>query len=47
MLKLIAVRKLYIKPLITYIYPLADIDEAYALFENKRNDVIKISGILL
>lgn len=32
-----------IEPLITHAYSLAKIDEAYELFENKRDGVIKIS----
>ena len=31
------------EPLITHTYPLAKIDEAYELFENKRDGVIKIA----
>lgn len=31
------------KLIITHIYPLAKIDEAYELFENKRDGVIKIA----
>ena len=42
-LKLIAEGKLDIEPLITHTYPLAKIDEAYELFENKRDGVIKIA----
>ncbi len=30
-------------PLITHTYPLAEIDEAYELFENKCDRVIKIA----
>ena len=30
-------------PLITHTYPLAKIDEAYELFENKRDGVIKVA----
>ena len=40
-LKLIAEGKLDTEPLITHTYPLAKIDEAYELFENKRDGVIK------
>ena len=43
MLKLTADGKLETKPLITHIYPLAKIDEAYELFENKRDGVIKVA----
>ena len=42
-LKLIAEGKLDTEPLITHTYPLAKIDEAYELFENKRDGVIKIA----
>ena len=31
------------EPLITHTYPLAKIDEAYELFENKRDGVIKVA----
>ena len=40
-LKLIAEGKLNTEPLITHTYPLSKIDEAYDLFENKRDGVIK------
>ena len=40
MLKLSAGGKLDTEPLITHTYPLAKIDEAYELFENKRDGVI-------
>lgn len=30
-------------PLVTHTYPLASIDEAYELFENKRDGVIKVA----
>ena len=33
----------YPEPLITHTYPLAKIDEAYELFENKRDGVIKVA----
>ena len=36
-LKLIADGKINTEPLITHTYPLSKIDEAYDLFENKRN----------
>ena len=34
--------KLDTEPLLTHTYPLSKIDEAYALFENKRDGVIKV-----
>ena len=43
-LKLIADGKLNTEPLITHTYPLAKIDEAYELFENKRDGVIKVAA---
>ena len=42
-LKPIAEGKLDTEPLITHTYPLAKIDEAYKLFENKRDGVIKVA----
>jgi alcohol dehydrogenase len=42
-LKLISEGKLDTEPLITHTYPLAKIDEAYALFESKQDAVIKIA----
>ena len=42
-LKLIADSKLDTEPLITHTYPLSQIDEAYELFENKRDEVIKVA----
>jgi len=42
-LKLIAEGKIDTEPLITHTYPLDRIDEAYALFEEKRDGVIKIA----
>ena len=42
-LKLIGEGKLDTEPLITHTYPLSRIDEAYELFENKRNGVIKVA----
>jgi len=42
-LQLIAEGKLDIEPLITHTYPLAKIEEAYALFEEKRDGVIKVA----
>lgn len=35
------IKKLNTEPLITHTYPLSKIDEAYELFENKRDGVIK------
>ena len=43
MLKLIDEGKLNTEPLITHTYPLSKIDEAYELFENKRDGVIKVA----
>ena len=42
-LALIAEGKLDTEPLITHTYPLAQIEEAYDLFENKRDGVIKVA----
>ncbi|MBQ6823423.1 MAG: zinc-binding dehydrogenase, partial [Clostridia bacterium] len=42
-LRLIAEGKLDTEPLITHTYPLSRIDQAYELFENKRDGVIKIA----
>ena len=42
-LKLIAEGKLDTEPLITHTYPLAKIDAAYELFENKCDGVIKVA----
>ena len=42
-LKLISEGKLNTEPLITHTYPLEQIEEAYELFENKRDDVIKVA----
>ena len=42
-LKLIAEGKLDTEPMITHTYPLAKMDEAYALFESKQDGVIKIA----
>lgn len=42
-LALIAQGKLDTEPLLTHIYPLAQIAEAYDLFENKRDGVIKVA----
>lgn len=41
-LQLIAEGKIDIEPLLTHTYPLANIEEAYDLFEHKRDGVIKI-----
>jgi threonine dehydrogenase-like Zn-dependent dehydrogenase len=42
-LALIAAGKLDTTPLITHTYPLRDIAEAYRLFENREDGVIKIA----
>ena len=42
-LALISEGKINAEPLITHTYPLTRIDEAYALFENKRDGVIKVA----
>ena len=42
-LKLIAEGKINTEPLITHTYPLERIEEAYELFENKRDGVIKVA----
>lgn len=42
-LRLIAEGKLDTLPLITHAYPLSRIEEAYALFENRRDGVIKVA----
>ena len=42
-LKLIAEGKLNTEPLITHTYPLSKIDEAYELFENRCDGVIKVA----
>lgn len=42
-LNLIAQGKLNTEPLITHTYPLAEIEDAYKLFENKRDGVIKVA----
>ena len=41
--KLIAEGKINTEPLITHTYPLSRIEEAYELFENKRDGVIKVA----
>ena len=42
-LQLIAEGKINTEPLITHTYPLSKIEEAYNLFENKRDGVIKVA----
>lgn len=42
-LKLVAEGKIDTTPLITHTYPLAEIEKAYELFENKRDGVIKVA----
>ena len=42
-LKLIAEGKINTESLITHTYPLSKIEEAYDLFENKRDGVIKVA----
>ena len=42
-LSLISQGKINTLPLITHTYPLSKIDEAYRLFENKEEGVIKIA----
>ena len=42
-LKLISEGKIDTTPLITHTYPLAEIEEAYELFENRRDNVIKVA----
>jgi threonine dehydrogenase-like Zn-dependent dehydrogenase len=42
-LRLIAEGKLNTEPLITHTYPLSQIEEAYELFENRRDGVIKVA----
>ncbi len=44
-LALIAEGKLDTTPLITHTYPLSQIEEAYDLFENRRDGVIKVAII--
>ena len=44
-LKLIEDGKINTTPLITHTYPLAEIEEAYELFENKRENVIKVAVV--
>ena len=40
---MIAEGKINTEPLITHTYPLSRIEEAYELFENKRDGVIKVA----
>ena len=42
-MRLIAEGKLDTEPLIKHTYPFSKIDEAYELFENKRDGVIKVA----
>ena len=42
-LKLIVEGKINTEPLITHTYPLSKTEEAYDLFENKRDGVIKVA----
>ena len=42
-LKLIEEGKIDTEPLITHTYPLAEIEEAYELFESKKDGVIKVA----
>ena len=42
-LKLIEEKKIDTTPLITHTYSLQDIDEAYDIFENRKDHVIKIA----
>ena len=42
-LQLIPVGRLNTEPLITHTYPLDRIEEAYTLFENKMDGVIKVA----
>ena len=42
-LELIAQGKINTEPLITHTYPLSKIYEAYDLFENKKDGVIKVA----
>lgn len=41
-LRLIAEKKIDTTPLITHRYPLSEIDEAYRIFENRKDGVIKV-----
>lgn len=42
-LELISEEKIDTTPLITHTYPLSDIENAYDLFENRKNNVIKVA----
>ena len=42
-LRLIAEGKLDTSPLVTHTFPLSRADEAYALFEDRRDGVIKVA----
>ena len=42
-LELIAQGKINTEPLITHTYPLSEIEEAYEIFENKKENVIKVA----
>lgn len=42
-LELISEGRIDTTPLITHTYPLSDIEEAYNLFENRKNNVIKVA----
>ena len=42
-LRLIAEEKIDITPLITHRFPLREIEEAYQIFENRKDDVIKVA----
>ena len=42
-LELIAQGKINTEPLITHTYPLSKIEEAYDIFENKKENVIKVA----
>ncbi len=42
-LRLIAEGKIDTEPLITHTYPLSRIEDAYELFENKKDGVIKVA----
>jgi alcohol dehydrogenase len=44
-LRLIEAGKIDITPLITHRFPLKDIEEAYRIFENKLDGVIKVAII--
>ena len=42
-LELIAQGKINTEPLITHTYPLSKIEEAFDIFENKKENVIKVA----